>query len=109
MGRNQLWKDMHWDKREATTLFSVRVPRELTKKLKLIARIEETTVAYLMRRQMITLVRRKCREHNLKIYTIPPATYGGSWKDRPLFKKNPNFEKKVFFDDDYSGGNKEEL
>jgi hypothetical protein len=90
MGRNPLWKDMKWNKKEDTASFGIRIPNELSGKLKEIARLEQTTVSFLLRRQLITLIRKKCRVYNLNL-TLPEYVYPGPRHQRPkIIKIQPN-------------------
>jgi hypothetical protein len=87
MGRNPLWKDMRWENKEQTCSFAIRIPKELNNKLKEIAKIEETTISFLLRRQLITLVRKKCREYHIENLKLPEFAYPGPRYQRPKRKK----------------------
>ena len=87
MGRNPLWKDMRWEEKEDITFFNIRIPKELSNKLKEIAKIEQTTISFLLRRQLITLIRKKCREHHIENLILPKFIYPGPRYQRPKFRR----------------------
>jgi hypothetical protein len=90
MGRNPLWKDMRWEEQDDITFFNIRIPRELRNRLKEIAELEGTTISFLLRRQLITLVRKKCREHNFKDTKLPKHAYPGPRHQRPKRNRKKN-------------------
>jgi len=83
MGRNPLWKDMRWEKEEDITFFNIRIPKQLRDRIKEIVQLEGTTISFLLRRQLITLVRKKCREHNIENLNLPRYVYPGPRHQRP--------------------------
>jgi hypothetical protein len=86
MGRKQLWKHMNWDTEEKAVMIGIRIPIELQAKLKEIALKEGTTISFLLRRQLISLIRKKCRDHKIEGLRLPRYIYSGPKKYRP--KKN---------------------
>lgn len=83
MGRNPLWKDMRWKEQDDITFFNIRIPRELRESIKEIADLEGTTISFLLRRELIALVRRKNREHGIQEVRLPERPYPGPKHNRP--------------------------
>jgi hypothetical protein len=93
MGRNPLWKVMRWEEQDDISFFNIRIPRELRNSLKEIAEQEGTTISFLIRRQLITLVRKMNREHKIKASKLPKRAYPGPRPQRP--KRDPTKAKMV--------------
>lgn len=83
MGRNPLWKDMRWEKQDDITFFNIRIPRALRDSLKEVAELDGTTISFLIRRQLIALVRKKNRDHKIENTKLPKYIYPGPRHQSP--------------------------
>ena len=105
MGRNPFGKHVLGRARSYVILWGLEYQKSLGIKSKEIALLEGTTVSFLLRRQLITLIRKKCREYNIENLKLPKFVYPGPRYQRPKRKKL----KSKFIAENISQERKEDL